>query len=85
MPDIGVELVIPKIAVDELRARKGREHWHNTVSFQKTKKNYAGNIYTMIGVVLLHVIFVSPIISIFDKSLISTEISLFGPTCSASS
>ncbi|MEM4067804.1 MAG: hypothetical protein QXV17_13190 [Candidatus Micrarchaeaceae archaeon] len=46
------------------------------MSFQKTKKNYVGNLYTMISIVLLLVIFASPIISIFNKSLISTEISL---------
>ncbi|MEM3503901.1 MAG: hypothetical protein QW134_06730 [Nitrososphaeria archaeon] len=65
-----------KGAVDELRSRKRKEHWCDTVSFQKTKKNYVGNLYTMISIVLLLVIFASPIISIFNKSLISTEISL---------
>ncbi len=77
MPDIGVELITNKGAIDELRARKRKERWRNSISFQKTKKKYAGNLYTMIGLAVLLAIFVSPIISLFDKSLISTEITLF--------
>ena len=74
MPDIGVELITPKAAVDELRARKGKERWRNTVSFQKTKKLYTGYLSLMIGLFFLVAVFLSPIIGFFFKSIIPTEI-----------
>jgi len=74
MPDIGVELITNKGAVDELRARKGREHWRNTVSFQKTKKLYTGYLSLMIGFAFFLAIFIAPIIGFFFKSFIPTEI-----------
>ena len=78
MPDTaGVELITANGAITELRARKKKERWRDSISFQKTKKKYAGTLYTMIGIAVLLAIFVSPVISLFDKSLVSTEISLF--------
>ncbi len=74
MPDTGVELITNKGAVDELRARKGKERWRNTISFQKSKKNWGAWLRNMIGLLLLIAIIIAPIIGYFAKSYISTEV-----------
>jgi hypothetical protein len=38
MPDIGVELITNKGAVDELSTRKRREGWRNTVSSSQSER-----------------------------------------------
>lgn len=78
MPDTGVELITASGAITELRARKRKERWRNTISFQKTKKNYKGYLGLMIGLALLFGIFIAPLVGFLAKSLESSELFFLG-------
>ena len=73
MPDMGVELITNKGAVDELRAAKRKEHWRNTISFQKSKKNWGSWLKGWIGLAFLIGLFVAPAFGYFAKSYAATE------------
>ncbi len=73
MSDLGVELITNNGAVDELRARKRKERWRNTISFQKSKKNYGGWLGRIFGLSLLFIIIIGPIAGQAMNSLAPTE------------
>jgi hypothetical protein len=77
MPDTGVELITANGAISDLRGRKRKERWRNTISFQKTKKNYKGYLSFMIGLAFLLGIIIAPLIGLFARSLVSSEIFFF--------
>ncbi len=73
MADSPVEFISVKGAVDELRARKRKEKWRNTISFQKAKKKYGGYLGGVFLYGLLLIIFIGPLVGVAIKAFASTE------------
>ena len=73
MADQAVELITAKGAVDELRARKRKEKWRNTISFQKSKKNWGSWCNRILGLGILFAIVIGPLVGVWRHQVIATD------------
>ena len=73
MADQAVELITAKGAVDELRARKRKEKWRNTISFQKSKKNWGSWCNRILGLAILFAVVIGPLVGAIRHQVIATD------------